>query len=1171
MKKILIYFLLFFCTLSYLQTFSQPNKRTNFWYFGENAGLDFNSGQPIITNYGQFFDNTNGGASICDTAGNLLFYTDGKQIWDRDHYQMKNGFVDFHPGTQAAVIVPLPGSDNIYYVFTSQSNDYQYQFFYYIVDMSLANGLGEVVETVTLQEGWDAAEKLTAVYHKNKQDIWVITRKFIDDNYAAFLVTSDGVNPTPVLSPAPDKDLNMGTNTIGCMKVSYDKKYLITSYFGGYSIPEMDNEICSFNNETGQVDFLYSFSLHIVIPVGPSGHRTFGFDFSPDSKYLYLPGIVQVDNISHVFQFNMQYIEDSLLFFQSAIEVGIGQGMSLQLASDGKIYCSTKYIAPPSQFMGVIHKPWREGIDCEYEPNSINLLDKIVTASLPNFLTDYLFRFDFDGICESDTFSFDPWFFPEPVFIEWDFGDPASGANNTSTIPHATHVFSDGGTYEVSVHVEYPSGRIEETSRKVEVEYSPEPNLGPDTTICTGADIILNAECGQHFYLWSNGAIGSSQITVSDTGWYWVRVTSSAGCFEFDSIYIEHFPPAIADTNNLIISPTTCGGSIGAIRGIVISGNPPFIYQWLDDLGNPIANTIDIFHLAVGNYTLQIIDGNDCLTEFGPYLIYDAGDVLIEDVNFTQEHCGQQDGKIIVTATSGLGDMLFYSIDNGANYFTNQGIFTGLSAGTYAVRVQDSTQCEDVFINNPIILENIPGPQITDVQITSASIGMNNGAINIFASGNGDTIFYSNDNGVNFQINDGLFSNLFAGFYTCIVMDNFGCDTIFIVEVTEEITVYLEATAGADEVCPGNSAFVPLIVSNFNDVGSFKATLLYNKDLLTCVGFANAHPQLVDSLEALLFPAEGRIELNWTSSAVTLPDSTNIADLVFQSIDPGTSFVEWNGSTGASLFLNSTGLTIPVDYTTGNVKIYKDVSFLMFGANEVCEGETLELSPLVFSSNGDVTFLWTDPNGNTSTNEIMTINNIQNNQSGIYLLTLTDTLDCQADTTVDVIVYPSPSPAFAGQNTIITEENFDLDAGSGFLYYLWNTGDSTQIITINNDGWYSVEIESQEGCFGEDSVFVLFEPIRIFLPNAFTPGSNGLNDEFKVLTYLENIEYFKMLIYNRWGALIFQSNDISHGWDGKYKGKLCPQGTYIYKIQYSLSASPSNQSETKMGTVVLVR
>ncbi|MCD4773456.1 MAG: gliding motility-associated C-terminal domain-containing protein [Bacteroidales bacterium] len=1168
MKKILIYFLLIFCTLSYLQSYSQPNKRTNFWFFGDLLALDFNSGSPI-ENTSCLIDSTGWGATstMSDTNGNLLFYSYGDSIWNRNYELMDFNYndIDFIPGAQSAISMPVPDSDSLFYNFTARMHKCPSPMYYYTINMNGNNGLGEVLDIDTLTAGWDAADQIAAVYLKNKEDYWVITRKYHEDKFAAFLVTSEGVDPQPVLSPAPNKDY-LGSDRMGFMKFSYDKKYFATCF-------RPDVELYKFDVETGDIEYLSKFRLRDIVFPGNPHYTTYNCDFSPCSKYMYLSGHLYSDSSNHVFQLDMQYIEDSVLFEQSNIKIGEGQGMHIQLASDGKIYLfnrSLRVSIPVNNYVGVIHKPEKHGLACNYQPNAFTFTQGHVNIPFVNFAVDFLFRFDFDGICEGDTFTFDPWFFPEPVFIEWNFGDPFSGANNTSTISHATHIFSDGGTYEVSVHVEYPSGRIEETSRKVEVEYSPEPDLGPDTTICTGTDIILNAECGPHFYLWSTGAIGSS-LTVSDTGWYWVRVTSSAGCFAFDSIYIEHFPPAIADTNNLIISPTTCGGSVGAIRGIEISGNPPFQYQWLDDLGNPIANTIDIFHLPVGNYTLQIIDGNDCLTEFGPYLIYDAGDVLIEDVVFLHEHCGQQDGNIIVTATSGLGDMLFYSIDNGANYFTNQGIFTGLSSGTYAVRVQDSTQCEDVFINNPIILENIPGPQITDVQITSASIGMNNGAINIFASGNGDTLFYSNDNGANFQINDGLFSNLFAGFYTCIVMDNFGCDTTFIVEVTEEITVYLEATAGADEVCPGNSAFVPLIVSNFNDVGSFKTTLLYNKDLLTCVGFANAHPQLEDSLEALLFPAEGRIELNWSSSAVSLPDNTNIADLVFQSLDPGMSFVEWNGSAGASFFYNSTGLNIPVNYTTGNVKIYKDVSFLMFGVNEVCEGETLELSPLIFSSNGDVTFLWTDPNGNTSTNETMTINNIQSNQSGIYSLTLTDTLNCQADNSVNVIVFPSPSPAFAGQNTIIAEENFDLDAGSGFLYYLWNTGDSTQIITINNDGWYSVEIESQEGCVGEDSVFVLFEPIRIFLPNAFTPDNNGLNDEFKILTYLENIEYFKMLIYNRWGALIFQSNDISHGWDGTFKGNLCPQGTYIYKIQYSLSSSSSGQSESKMGTVVLVR
>ena len=89
MKKILI-FLLIFCTLSNLQSYSQPNKRTNFWYFGEYAGLDFNNGYPVTDNNGKIYINWEGCAVMCDTNGNLLFYTDGKNFWDRNHQKIIN-------------------------------------------------------------------------------------------------------------------------------------------------------------------------------------------------------------------------------------------------------------------------------------------------------------------------------------------------------------------------------------------------------------------------------------------------------------------------------------------------------------------------------------------------------------------------------------------------------------------------------------------------------------------------------------------------------------------------------------------------------------------------------------------------------------------------------------------------------------------------------------------------------------------------------------------------------------------------------------------------------------------------------------------------------------------------------------------------------------------------
>ena len=94
---------------------------------------------------------------------------------------------------------------------------------------------------------------------------------------------------------------------------------------------------------------------------------------------------------------------------------------------------------------------------------------------------------------------------------------------------------------------------------------------------------------------------------------------------------------------------------------------------------------------------------------------------------------------------------------------------------------------------------------------------------------------------------------------------------------------------------------------------------------------------------------------------------------------------------------------------------------------------------------------------------------------------------------------------------------------------------------------------------------------NIKTPNAFTPNGDGLNDEFRAVTNSVYIEHFSLSIYDRWGAMIYQTNDISKGWDGTYKGEYCMQGAYVYKIAYSLSVPSNTASEIKMGTVMLVR
>ncbi|MCF8227582.1 MAG: gliding motility-associated C-terminal domain-containing protein [Bacteroidales bacterium] len=1164
----------FFILTSPFYIYSQDIKRTNFWYFGLNAGLDFNSGQPIPVQDGKMNDHTYAGnITMSDTNGQLLFYTNGDRLWNRNHGIISNNFMTV---SQQIVSFPVNDSDHLYYVFAVPYFHFPTNYYYTlyaIIDMNMNNGLGGVSQEPTIIDAaWDAAEHITAVKHRNKEDMWVITRKYTENKFASFKVTSDGLNLTPVLSDAPDPDFaSLSRN--GEMVVSYDKEYLICCHYG--SLNDYDDwiEVCKFNDLTGSVDFLYYFKIR----QGDTIFNPYGAEFSPDSRYLYLAFEVIHGNADKgcVYQYDVATIEDSASFLQSAIEVGSGvRNFGMQLASDGKIYVSSSH--PDGwPYLAVIHKPWMRGDDCQYVDMGVNLDPGAPFVSLPNFVLDYLYRFDFDGTCEGDSFQFTSFFIPEPQYILWNFDDPISG-NNTSNELNPVHVFSDGGEYEVSAYVVYQGGRIEETSRKVKVEYKPEPDLGQDTALCEGEEIILDADCGTHFYTWSTGAFGTKQITVSDTGWYWVKVTSTAGCFEYDSIHIAFHPKPIADTSQLVVSPTTCGGSTGAIKGLQFSGASSFSYTWTDDLGNPISNNPDIFHLPVGSYTLHVTDSNNCTTAFGPFQIYDAGDVLIEAVDFFSEHCDQQDGIIDITAVSGLSDMLFYSIDNGNTYLTNEGYFDGLPAGSYAVRVKDSSDCQDVYIYNPIVLENTPGPEIIDLLITHCSGGLNNGEIEIIAAGSSDTLYYSIDNGATFQTNNALFQNLAPGTYQCIVKDAFGCENIFVVEISDGSIIPLQAIAGADEACPGNAAYVPLLVDNFQEIAGFKVNLLYNNNLLECLGYANPDAQLEDSLEAVVYPAEGRVELSWSSQLVSLNNQSLLAELAFTSLDPGVSQVEWDGEAGSYYFHNGQGESVPANFVTGNVKVYKEVVVEISDHEEVCQGEELVLLPVVTISNGQTEFLWIYPGGDTSHNWIQHIYNIQTSEAGMYNLLVTDEYNCSAEVDVEVVVHESPLPAFYAQDTIITNEVFDLDAGAGFISYQWYSGDTNRMLTIDTSGWYGVTVESEEACFGDDSVYVLFqeiippEQIELYLPNAFSPNQDGLNDHFKIINSPVSISSFHLMIFNRWGQLIFETDDLNKGWDGTYNGDPVNEGVYTYRIDYSIKQQ-SEIGQKLFGTVAVIR
>ena len=185
-------FVLMFAVSAIHSTYAQ--NESNFWYFGSSAALDFSGANPVAV-AGSAMSTSEGCASISDKAsGQLLFYTDGLTIYNRNNIQMPNGSGLLGDGssTQSAIIVPNPVSSNLFYVFTVAAQAAG-GLTYSVVDMTLQGGLGDVNGTKNVQLIDTTTEKVTAVMHCNGHDIWVIAHKYSSNAYYSYLITNAGI------------------------------------------------------------------------------------------------------------------------------------------------------------------------------------------------------------------------------------------------------------------------------------------------------------------------------------------------------------------------------------------------------------------------------------------------------------------------------------------------------------------------------------------------------------------------------------------------------------------------------------------------------------------------------------------------------------------------------------------------------------------------------------------------------------------------------------------------------------------------------------------------------------------------------------------------------------------------------------------------------------------
>lgn len=493
---------LYFSTLFFLlYTLCYAQLESAHWYFGQYAGLDFSSGEPVVVFDGAL-ETGEGCASISDPEGNLLFYTDGRTVFNRNHTVMPNGsfLMGDSSSTQSAIIVPMPGDLNQYFIFTVGADDNAYPgytenegFHYYLVDMSLENGLGDILPyNNTANELLElTSEKITAVANGDNNGYWIITH--FEDKFYSYLVDDSGINTTPVISqigPYLDPDV-YPVNSRGYIKASPDGKKIAVAHLSNLlleDIPQeiIDNEplytnntfantyngfaaVYQFNDQTGVIS-----NEVILSEVG----SPYGLEFSFSSDYLYFeydyhvqypePNYGEwIEGTVVQYDLNSADIANSgiIIFndFTPNAQLYMARG-ALQLALDEKIYYTPTLYSGQTyygDYLSIIHSPDSPGTAANFEYNALRVNDAAnqyhkLSFGLPPFITSF-FRASIEfegeilnsGTCLGNEINFSINSNQEVLSVSWDFGD-----GNTSNELNPTHTYANPGTYLVSATIQ---------------------------------------------------------------------------------------------------------------------------------------------------------------------------------------------------------------------------------------------------------------------------------------------------------------------------------------------------------------------------------------------------------------------------------------------------------------------------------------------------------------------------------------------------------------------------------------------------------------------------------------------------------------------------------------------------------------------------------------------
>jgi gliding motility-associated-like protein len=762
-------------------------------------------------------------------------------------------------------------------------------------------------------------------------------------------------------------------------------------------------------------------------------------------------------------------------------------------------------------------------------------------------------------------------------------GTTYSWQNNSAS---PTQLVSTAGTYWVQV----TDPNLCVGTDSIVVAYA-DPNavdLGPDTAICQGTTLTLDATLPGSTYLWSTGATGPT-LSAGISGTYSVEVFQGA-CVVTDTITVQVQPMPLLDLGN---DTTLCDGAsitLNAVNAgatylwstgstassIAVTG--PGLYEATVDLnGCTVTDAIqvtyvDALSLDLGNDTLLCpgipitlqasIPGGTTVWStniVGPSItVIDDG---IYWANISVDGCSVSDSILVQHVTLEpldlgqdanlcVGNTLSFDITvAGASYLWEDGSTeptrTIANGGTYWARIV-LAGCET---SDTLQLTDVPVP-IVDLGNDTALCSTATIALNAFQPG--ASYMWNNSSTI---------ASIVAGPGTWSVNVTLnGCsasDEVVIYELASPTIALPDDTT----LCTGTNWLIDATqpgASYLWQDGSTQPSFLVNAAGNVTVTVVIGGCSVSDGTNVTYFDA----------SVVDLGPDTTLCpgeELVLSLLLPGVDLTWSDGSHGSNFTITSAGqysVLAEVNGCTATDAInvgFTPLPVPELGADQVlCDGDTALI--MVPASNASV--LWST--GSTS-------DSLQVTTSDLYTVTLM--LDgCSSSDAVDItFLHRVDSIDLGPDASICLGGELELDATTFGASYEWNTGSNDPTLLVRNPGVYTVELTGP--CINAADTIIIAEgncaPL-VYVPNGFTPNGDGINETF-VPVVSGNVRSYTFMMFDRWGEMIFSSNTIGEAWDGAVNGTPSQDGVYVWRVEYKAVSDEGVTQERLTGHVTLLR